>query len=670
MAKFFAARYRPSLRVKLNMAISLAYLVVALGSLGLFFLATKAILFDFAQRIAVKQALLERNKIVAVVDRELALANTLAKDSVILRWALDESNPEAEKQGLEQLENYRRHFRDQSYFMAFAASRHYYIHNREENNGQVKRVDLSPEAPGDHWFFETMKNVDDYALNMDYNTTIQAAKVWFNVVLKDSAGRKLGIGGGGITITDFIRDIVSTKEQGVQSILVDKAGVIQAYQDQKVVELNASTRDESRKITIYALMGGAEAGRRLKQALYGLAQGKSEVESFPVDMGPGGALAAVTALPGTGWFDVVLVDVASVVSNRVFWPMLALIVTSLLVIMIIVSVLISRMVIRPLLALTKASGQMADGHYAVSLPVTRHDELGQLTNSFNRMAGQVLDYTRNLEAKVAHRTAELVQANEELNLARQHTLESLRYARAIQLSILPRQEQLAPVFREHMALYRPRDIVGGDLYYFQDFPGHCLIAVLDCTGHGVPGAFMAMTAHSVLNHVVSVICRDDPAKILRETDLVLRETMSLDKPGEGYVDCGLEMALCRCHKDTGRVDFAGAGLSLFRVRAGEVLEIKGDRRRIGYRGTFSEREFTNHSLETMAGDRFYATTDGFLDEGGERGVCFGGPRFQEMLLAQGHLPMAEQGRAFEETLARYRGDRPQRDDVTMIGFSI
>lgn len=663
-------RHQLSLRGKFNIAIALVYVVVALVTLGAFGWVTRGILMEFAQRIAVKQALLERNKIYSVIEREVALARTLARDPVVRRWVLAEDDAVCKAQALEQLENYRRLFRDQSYFIAIDTSKRYYINNGFKSGNRLETMVLKADNPSDRWYFRTMAAVDDYALNMDYDAFIQAAKVWFNVVIRDDAGRKIGVGGGGIDITGFIRDIVTPSEEGISAIVVDKDGFIQAHPDERIVEHNATVKDDSQKLTLFTQIREVESRQQLLQALYRLSAGVSQVEAFPVDMGHGLVLAAVSAIPEIGWFNVVLVDVSKVLSARVFWPLFVVNVLSLLLIIVTITMLTGAMVIRPLIRLTAASGEVAQGRYDIALPVTRKDEIGQLTASFNAMAAQVRQYTQNLEGLVRERTAELTAANAGLHESRQRIMESLRYARTIQRSILPKPHQMDLAFREHMVLYLPRDIVGGDLYYFQGFQNHVLFGVLDCTGHGVPGAFMAMTAHSVLNHVVGVICRDDPAVILRETDRVLRETLSLEDTGRDSVDCGLEIGLCLV-RPSGQVVFAGAGLSLYVHSGGELREIKGDRTPLGYRGAFVGHVYTNHVVEAQPGTRFYATSDGLLDEGGgDKGYCFGVQRFREMANVYADQPMAAQAALFETVLAAYRGGRRQRDDITVIGFGV
>ncbi|WP_243311265.1 SpoIIE family protein phosphatase [Fundidesulfovibrio agrisoli] len=664
---------RFSLKAKFNLAVALVYLLAAAGSLVAFAFVTHSILGEFAQRIAVKQALLERNKVMTIIDREEALARTLAGDPLVRRWAADEADPALRQAALEQLENYRRQFRDRSVFLALKSSARYYIAERDQK-GEVQTRILRRDHPADAWFFETLSKVDSFALNLDHNPSFNVTKVWFNVVVRGAGGEKIGVGGGGIDLGDFLREAVGASDEAVSIAIVDRAGVLQAWGDPDVVKRNAMERDDSKKTTLYSMLRNSQDQQRMRQALQALDGSPQGVESFPVHLEGGETLAAVTALPGIGWYTVALVNVSGVVSSRVFMPVLALLVLSLLAVIVMVGWLLGRIVIGPLARLNRASLEVAQGRYDVTLPVDRNDEIGQLTQSFNAMTAKVLDYTQNLEQMVLGRTAELSEANDHLRESRQRIMESLRYARTIQQSILPRPALMDRAFASHMSLYLPRDIVGGDLIYLRRFEGLSVAALMDCTGHGVPGAFMTMTAHSVLNHVLDTLDSRDPARILSRFDGVLRETLGLHETGEGSLDCGLDMALCVIHRDGtggGRVLFAGAGLPLYRLRGGVLTEIKGDRRRLGYRGEFKEYAYTTHEFSDCAGDVYYAVTDGFLDEGGgDKGYCFGPERFREMILAHAGAPLKRQAEAFEHALALYRGARKQRDDIAMLGFSI
>jgi phosphoserine phosphatase RsbU/P len=205
----------------------------------------------------------------------------------------------------------------------------------------------------------------------------------------------------------------------------------------------------------------------------------------------------------------------------------------------------------------------------------------------------------------------------------------------------------------------------------REINGRVLCAVIDCTGHGVPGAIMTMTVNSVLNHVVDTICPDDPARILKEMSRVIQETLHLRRDEESTVDAGLDIVLCCIDPATRTLSCAGAGLSLYLLTDGELLEIKGNRAGIGYSNSNPDVTYTNHTRNVGPGTICYAITDGFLDEsGGAKGFGFGRQRFKEMVTRYSALQLAQQKDSFEQTLTEWRGTRKQRDDITMIGFRL
>ncbi len=261
--------------------------------------------------------------------------------------------------------------------------------------------------------------------------------------------------------------------------------------------------------------------------------------------------------------------------------------------------------------------------------------------------------------------------NFQLEESQERILESLNYASVIQESILPRREQFDRLFSEWFAIYNPLDIVGGDMYWLHEVNGFVLLAVIDCTGHGVPGAFMTMTVNSVLNHIVDTICNDDPARILGEANRVLQKTLNLRCDGESTVDAGMDICLCCMDLKQQTLTYAGAGLSLYLYSGGELSEIRSDRAGIGYSGCNPDFQYTNHTLDIGIGTIVYATTDGFLDEsGGAKGFGFGRERFKKMIEGHVQLSFEQQKERFEQTLSEWRGARKQRDDVTMVGFKL
>jgi sigma-B regulation protein RsbU (phosphoserine phosphatase) len=622
----------------------------------------------FATRFAATQALLEKNRILSRIDREIALAQKLVDDPVLVRWAKAEEDPAVKALAMQELQSYRRVFAAHSYFLALDGSRHYYIFNSDPDVERLQVTTLSPKIPADAWYFEALRSVDSFALNVEYDRTIQAARVWINAIIRDSAGAKIGIGGTGIDISDFIREVLKPEEKDVTTILVDRLGIIQAHPSIAYVQRNASANNDAEKVRIYDLMPSAAEAQRLRGAIGRLATGASQVESLPIATGGRRYLAAVTYMAHIDWFNIVLVDSTNVVGLREFLPLAATIAASLILVILAIAFTLSRAVLRPLSALASASREISQGRYGVRLEVTRRDEIGQLTRSFNEMSATVHEATTGLETRVRERTRELTEANRALEDSQRLISESLSYARRLQAGILPAASVLARDLPEHFVYSLPRDVVGGDFYSYRARADGFVAAVIDCTGHGVPGAFMTMSAHAVLTHVLDASDGDDPSRIIAELDRTLRETMHANDGAE-RLDAGLDIALCVCRPGRGTAMFAGAGLPLCVWDGGRVTRIPGDRRRVGYRGARTELPWTSHSLRFTPETCFYLVTDGILDQaGGEKGFGLGEERLAAVIGQCGSLPMRDQEPVFRRAIADWQGARAQRDDCTVFGF--
>ncbi|MCB1776094.1 MAG: SpoIIE family protein phosphatase [Candidatus Competibacteraceae bacterium] len=251
-------------------------------------------------------------------------------------------------------------------------------------------------------------------------------------------------------------------------------------------------------------------------------------------------------------------------------------------------------------------------------------------------------------------------------------LDSIEYAQLIQQAMLPPPEVLEQALGDYFLIWKPRDLVGGDFYYCRIDEQGGLLAVVDCTGHGVPGAFMTMAVNAVLNHVTSALCADDPARILQEVHGLLRATLNRDDRSEAFEN-GLDAGICYRSWSKPGLCFAGARFDLFYQDAGEtpLVVVAGDSHSLGYRRSDSDWTFRNHWIEAPAGRIFYLTSDGLLDQaGGPKGYGFGKRRFQAALQKQRDESLTVQREILEQTLADWQGDRPQRDDITVLGFRL
>ncbi len=648
----------------------LIYVVTGALTVLVLLSVSRRLIDRFAVNYAAQQVAHEKTRLGAEIQRELTLARKLADSPLLLRWAQDEGNADLRGLALEELESYRRLFRDGSYFFVVVASGNYYFNNaKAEFTDSPLRFTVNAGNPADAWFFRTLDQIDSYELNIDRSDQLAVTKVWINVVLKRD-GRKVAIGGSGIDLTRFIDHIVNPTEAGVAAMLFDRGGAIEGHRDRSHVEHNAKTRGTERKIGVYDLLSTEADRETVRAAVRRQLADPAYIATFPLRLEGRPHWAALAYLPELGWFHLVLIDERAVLGLRDFVPLLVVSVLAILLIVLIVGWLLNHLVLRPLAVLSRSTELVAAGRYDLALPTGGRDEIGRLNAAFGAMARTIKDHTENLERKVAVRTEELKEAAERLAESNRRITDSIRYAKLIQDSILPRPEQLGACLRDHHVVYRPRDMVGGDFYYLRETDEGWLLMVLDCTGHGVPGAFMSMTAHALLDQLVDTHGLAHPGVLLTGLNRALRHTLHVEQVQDASMDNGLEAgAFVRLRTD-GRCVFAGARLSLFRVDGETVTELRGDRQAVGYRQSPPDHAYANHLVEPATGTWFCLTTDGWLDQvGGPRAICFGNARFKAMLaepVAGAALPA--RGLRWEQALERYQGAETQRDDITLIAF--
>jgi PAS domain S-box-containing protein len=252
--------------------------------------------------------------------------------------------------------------------------------------------------------------------------------------------------------------------------------------------------------------------------------------------------------------------------------------------------------------------------------------------------------------------------------ANQLILQSLRYASRIQAAVLPARRELDEVAADHFLIWEPRDIVGGDFFWFQPISNGYAVMVGDCTGHGVPGAFMTLIAWGLLDRMLRSADGDNPSKVLTGLHRGVQSLLGQDET-QGDTDDGLEAGICFINPKERKMTFAGARFSLWRANRKGVIEIKGDRKGVGYRRYPLETSFTDIALPLENDDAFYLTTDGLIDQiGGPRGRSFGKRRFQQLLGQNRGASMRKQEESLREAIASYQGEQLRRDDLTVLGF--
>lgn len=279
-------------------------------------------------------------------------------------------------------------------------------------------------------------------------------------------------------------------------------------------------------------------------------------------------------------------------------------------------------------------------------------------------------YRMNKRANVqlTHLIGELESSNVQIAEKNKEITDSIHYAQRIQEAILPEKNLMATALPEHFVLYKPRDIVSGDFYWTHQQPdGKSVVALADCTGHGVPGAFMSMIGNSLLNEIVVEKGIDSPNEVLDHMKAGI--VRALKQTGQDHeARDGMDMSYLLVDRVARTVEFSGANQNLIYIKNGEILEVKGDKQPVGFQNGFND-PFTKHFLELDEQDTVYMLSDGYPDQfGGPRGKKFKYTQFRKMLTEIYGKPMKEQREVLSARFNEWKHGFDQVDDVCVIGL--
>ena len=286
-------------------------------------------------------------------------------------------------------------------------------------------------------------------------------------------------------------------------------------------------------------------------------------------------------------------------------------------------------------------------------------------------ATQIMDF-KNREIKRARDV--LAEQSEELQELHEELKNSIRYALNIQEAIIPSSEFVISHFKDAFIFYQPKDIVSGDFYWFthlnDDARDIKIIIAADCTGHGVPGAFMTMLASSLINEIVLNQNIIEPDLLLLALDKKLTDTLKNEKKGVKIND-GLDIAVLSIDMKNNLIKFASAHQPLYYIRKNKLIEIKGSKFPVGSAQYGSKKEFKLNTFSFENGDAYYIFSDGFQDQFSEKEHRkFMSRRFRELLTSVNRLPMKLQAEKIIKEFSNWKGNASQTDDVMVIGIRV
>lgn len=365
-----------------------------------------------------------------------------------------------------------------------------------------------------------------------------------------------------------------------------------------------------------------------------------------------------------------IIGEAVILRKRIYWGTGIVMVLSL-ILGVIIAFFISTTLGAPFEKLSESIHQAVSSGFAPEIhvqPLRSQDEIGRLSKDVSYMLTQVHSSMKTIK-----------DSSDKIAEKQQQLLNSLHYAEQIQQAILPDKEDFDSYLPKHFLIYRPQHVVSGDFYWLVKRKGVLFLAVVDCTGHGIPGAFMSMIGHTLLNKIVVQSKILDPSTILEslhhEVVDALKQHQS-NKGSQGKINEGMDISLCAItHEHDGwKVAFAGANQPLFYAKSpnkqnNPVVKLKGVSRSIGESHKQS-RPFVNHDLYLPEGSFLYLCSDGYADQNNMEQKKIGSKKLEELLATASAMPLEEQRNFLEEYLDRHQGNQSQRDDITVLGVQL
>ncbi len=335
---------------------------------------------------------------------------------------------------------------------------------------------------------------------------------------------------------------------------------------------------------------------------------------------------------------------------------------------ILIAVFITQLLSKPIRTLSRSIEKTLRNDFKTdpkTILLRSQDEVGMLANDFSLMLRQVqasLSEVRNKSQKIEEKQKLL--------------LDSIRYAQKIQNAFLPHADELHETLGNYFIFYEPLHVVSGDFYWIGQKYDQVFVAVVDCTGHGVPGAFMSMIGSSLLSKIVLQEKVFDPAEILERLHQEVKLTLHQEKQSE--TDDGMEAGLCRWRKTNDetpvQVAFAGARSPLFYTSVDpesqevQVVRVKGTKRAIGGKHKSEQRPFQTEWIEIVRGQMIYLTSDGLADQHNKQEVKYGKKRLQELFARLHPMPTEVQRDVVQQELYEFMHGQVQRDDITVMGL--
>lgn len=306
-----------------------------------------------------------------------------------------------------------------------------------------------------------------------------------------------------------------------------------------------------------------------------------------------------------------------------------------------------------------------DKQKANEILASQQNEILEKNEELLQQQEEILAQRDEIEKKsiILERSKQIIAAKNE------RIISSIEYAQTIQQAVLPREEQIGNYFKDHFVIYLPKDIVSGDFFWFSAEKDDVFVAVLDCTGHGVPGSFMSLIGNILLNQIVNEWHTHDPALILEYLHEKIRQALQQNET-HSKSHASMDVCFVKANLKTHKITFVGANRPLYVIKNGSLLKINGDKKSVGGFQREAKRYFTNQEIQLDSDSRIYLTTDGYVDQMNSEKRKFGPNQFLKLIEENSDKPMAAQKNILLNMFDIYKQGEEQIDDICILGINI
>ena len=593
-------KLRSLVKGKILLFSSVLFLAVfSLGSVTFIYFMGRFLLNNTAHEL-VKTVELERLKLEASVNGEIAIVLRMAGSPLIKRYFSNPSDPELKKMAFEEFAAYR---------MAFSANSVFWVNDTDKifHYDESDHYIVDPYNPDDYWYLMTLYETEIYNFNINYNPELGVTNLWINAPVFDNENNPVGIVGTGINLSDFINAIYRDYSETANLYFFNSVNEITGSKDIALVAEKVKINDEL-----------SQYWEEISPLIY-----RHDFNSY---RGSGGSLSIDSG-------DLKSIQTKSLRGVAVVGeiPALAWYITAI--------------------ARVKISDSLNTGMTALFIAV------------MIIMTAVVISIYAAHESRLAKGRAEA---------AREAVISSIEYAGKIQKNLLPDNSVFREAFSDYSIIWKPRDIVGGDIYWIKNFSEGTLLCVCDCTGHGTPGALLTMLVVSAFETTVTEENYKDTSQIIWELEKQLVSVLNANSNNEGTkslnINDGCDLVVLCVAKD-GSVSSSSGRIHIFVCDGKNVTKIKGQRIDVGEGKLKSKNDIKTVNIPANPDNKFYIASDGLFDQpGSSEPNPFGYNTFMNIILANHSGSQSVISEKVWAAFEEHRGESPRVDDFELISF--